>query len=234
MAVCVASATNEKFGLLTTLEKRFGFTSGELGIVVASYDVGHIIVLILMSVIGHKIHQPRMVGLGSLFCVISCILWVAPHIIFGKGDFLKPPDTAGEDTDIVLTNFTGSNATAYRTVEIQGVCLPSYNPNRTDGCENMVASNTIGSGRDEVQVWVSFVFLLLSQVILGAALAPFLTVALTYVDDNTDPQTSAACIGEKDANCNVVLIVVKFIFHSHFLLQHKPYFVYFRYNPCYW
>ena len=179
MAICIAIATNERFAQLTTLEKRFGFTSGELGIVISSYDAGHVLVLFIMSAIGHKIHQPRTIGVGAICGVISCILWLTPHIIYGGGDSMSLPSS--------FSNKTSAEST-------EGLCVLS--PNRTVGCEEFESRNTTSTGRDETQVWVSFSFFFLSQSFLGAALAPFLTIAITYVDDNTDPQTSASCVGK--------------------------------------
>lgn len=52
-------------GMLTTLEKRFGFSSEKSGWLLSLYDIGHTAAILLIGYIGSHYHLPRITGIGT-------------------------------------------------------------------------------------------------------------------------------------------------------------------------
>lgn len=173
-----------RFSLLTTLQKRFGFQTVMNGIIAASADVGHLVLLAFFSVFGHRVHKPRAIFAGAMLSVLGSLLWALPHFIYGPGP--KPvPSALNIDSD----NFTD----IIPPLSELGVCLS----NSTLGpgtCDLAIKNETSGVPEASNESVTALVLFILSQCVIGAGLAPFVTVGFTYIDDNTDPQTSSVCV----------------------------------------
>ena len=186
-----------RFSVLTTLERRFSFTTSHNGVIVSAYDMGHVVLLIVLSVFGAKIHRPRMCALGGFLSAISGLLWAAPHFIYGSG-IVGTSGPILDSTGSVNQTVTAADLGVALCTSSLGMTNGSLLPSIPSACPDIITSTgngTLvsdgGSGSAGTETIVSFVFLFLSQCLLGAGLAPFLTVAITYLDDNTDPATSA-------------------------------------------
>ena len=177
ITMLVATDTMLRYAVLTTLERRFGFLSYENGIIISSYDIGHVVFLVVLSFVGAKVHKPRFCALGGFFAAAAGVLWAMPHIIFGPGPKPLP----------IPSNVTESDVN-------KELCLSAFNMTR-DVCASV--NVTSAPSINPIETTISFWMLFISQCLLGAGLAPFLTVAITYIDDNTDPQTSALFVGNE-------------------------------------
>ena len=51
-ATFLATDAIVRYAVLTTLERRFGFTSVYNGVLVAAYDMGHVMALVVLSIVG--------------------------------------------------------------------------------------------------------------------------------------------------------------------------------------
>ena len=187
IATFLATDQMLRYACLTTLEKRFGFSSVMNGIIVSSYDMGHVVLLVILSYVGSRIHRPRMCAFGGFISSISGFLWALPHFIFGSG--VKSIDSG-----------SGLMSNATDVSPDYGLCMwqdPGPNGSYPSGFSCDVAVNsTEAVSSASTETWASFVILFCSQAMLGAGFAPFLTVAITYLDDNTDPATSAIGVCE--------------------------------------
>ncbi|KAK8733343.1 hypothetical protein OTU49_006594, partial [Cherax quadricarinatus] len=96
--------------VLSTIEKRFKFTSKETGTILAGNDVSQIILSILLGYYGNYGHRPRWVAMGVFFAALSGFLAALPHFIYGPGqEAIAAAAAAGAgplDTSILLGNLT--------------------------------------------------------------------------------------------------------------------------------
>ena len=178
ITLLIVTDTISHLAVLTTLERRFGFKTVDNGIIIAAYDIGHVVLLIGLSFAGNKIHRPRLCAVGGILAIVSGILWATPHFLYG----------AGEKSTLVSSSNSSETALLL-------CAFPMNTSLGSRGCsqpQNVTSLEPATNAETVVSFWILFA----SQCCLGAALAPFLTVAITYVDDNTDPQTSALCVGK--------------------------------------
>lgn len=64
---------------LSSIEKRFGLSSGASSAIIIAVDVSSLLCLFLLSVIAAKIHRPRWLSIGLFLCVAGSIIFVIPH-----------------------------------------------------------------------------------------------------------------------------------------------------------
>ncbi|CAJ0924656.1 unnamed protein product, partial [Mesorhabditis belari] len=145
-------------GVLTTLEKRFGFTSEKTGFLLSSYDLGHTIAILLAGYFGSKGHLPRITGAGVFLSGLSMLLLVLPAAIFQLSE-------SESEKDLKLERYSRNfkcNADRYESSE-------------TQNCED----------EHEEHLW-AFILLLIGQFFAGVFAAPFNTLAYVYIDNNVE------------------------------------------------
>lgn len=64
---------------ISTIEKRFNFSSTESGLILTSYDIGYLVMCIPLEIITRKFNIGRTLGTASLFISVSALMFVIPH-----------------------------------------------------------------------------------------------------------------------------------------------------------
>ncbi|KAK7884706.1 hypothetical protein WMY93_027829 [Mugilogobius chulae] len=87
--------------VITTLERRFGLSSSETGLIVSSYDIASCVGLPFVSYFGGNGHKPRWLGCGFIIMGLGAFIFALPH-------FTTPPYqvTAPEKSLLCLANST--------------------------------------------------------------------------------------------------------------------------------
>ncbi|XP_033209479.1 solute carrier organic anion transporter family member 4A1 isoform X2 [Belonocnema kinseyi] len=71
--------------VITTIERRFGLSSSQTGLIAGGYDVASFLLLIPVSFLGGRINasKPRYIGAGCLVLGLGTLLFAAPHYLAG-------------------------------------------------------------------------------------------------------------------------------------------------------
>ena len=168
-------------GTITTLEKRFQFTSAQLGVTATSFEVGHVGTVLFMGIFTK--HIPKWVGAAGLTVGVCGILTAIPHFIYGSG--MKNVDALTNDT---LTN----KSTGFSDLTI---CQTGFT-NRTDLCA-MEAVEHRDSGYT-----AAYILLVISSIFLGITLSPMITIGLTFIDDTVTKKKASLYLGNYDSLIN--------------------------------
>ncbi|GIY31412.1 solute carrier organic anion transporter family member 4A1 [Caerostris extrusa] len=70
-------------GVLTTLEKRFGFESQLSGIIFIADNISATLISFLVGYYGQKWHKPRIIAFGMVMVSISCVICTIPYFMYG-------------------------------------------------------------------------------------------------------------------------------------------------------
>ncbi|XP_054164676.1 solute carrier organic anion transporter family member 74D-like [Oppia nitens] len=73
---------------LTTLERRYAFSSLVMGIVLIADDVAGVIVRFPLGYFAHRFHRPRAIAIGQVLSGLGCWLAAVPYFIYGPGTHL--------------------------------------------------------------------------------------------------------------------------------------------------
>lgn len=66
--------------VITTIEKRYGFSSVFSGVLGGCLEFGSLVTTLFVSYFCAKSHIPRCIGIASLFCGIGALLYALPHL----------------------------------------------------------------------------------------------------------------------------------------------------------
>jgi MFS family permease len=71
---------------MSTVEKRYGIRSAQSGWIPSSYELTGIPIMVLVGVIGSRVHRPRCMALAGLVSALGALFYTLPHFIAGPHD----------------------------------------------------------------------------------------------------------------------------------------------------
>ncbi|CAG0884630.1 unnamed protein product [Darwinula stevensoni] len=149
---------------ISTVEKRFGIQSRNMGFIMAGNEVSQIIFSLILNFYGGRGHRPRWISCGMFAVSLSCLFMALPHFILGPG----------EDAKELLAQARKSLVGNFSQDELQSASLCSANGTRLDAsCE--------GNNNEAV---VAGVLIFSGFFVAGVGLSVFYTLGLTYFDDH--------------------------------------------------
>ncbi|XP_047468876.1 solute carrier organic anion transporter family member 74D-like [Penaeus chinensis] len=156
--------------VISTIEKRFKFTSKQTGILLSGNDISQVLLAIFLSYYGTFGHRPRWLGVGVMFTAASCFSAALPHLMYGPG----------QDA-IDLADATTFDASAL--VNSSVISQPKKE-------EELCHKREVDTCKEEGAAYLGPMFLMfLAQFFVGIAISIFFTVGVTYLDDNISKKT---------------------------------------------
>ncbi|XP_030830131.1 solute carrier organic anion transporter family member 4A1 [Strongylocentrotus purpuratus] len=162
------------FAVLTTLEKRFHFSSTESGSIASAYQFSAMFFTVFVGYIGEKGHKPVWVGVGTLALAVGSVLIALPHFL-AEPYHVMPLNQSGEDSLVC----PGVDNTSM----LQEKC------DSAGGVEEQ-SNDFIGL----------FIF---SMVLIGFGAGPVFTLGLTYMDENLQPKDFGLFLGIYNSFLNI-------------------------------
>ncbi|CAL1547279.1 unnamed protein product [Lymnaea stagnalis] len=155
---------------VTTLERQFGFTSQQTGLIMAANDIGFLLCVLFVSYSASRLHIPRSLGIATITFGISGIVCSVPHFIFKDQLNMDPTELTNETSSLFGDLCDVSNTTAL-------------------SCEhsNFAVSESIASG--------SLCIIVIGMMLQGFGKAPRASFVVTYVDDNTKRANTGIFVG---------------------------------------
>ncbi|XP_076068296.1 solute carrier organic anion transporter family member 74D-like isoform X2 [Oratosquilla oratoria] len=171
---CLGGLTQGMFftysvSVLSSIEKRFKFTSKITGSILAGNDISQALFSILVAYFGNYGHRPRWMAIGGFSAAISCFLAGSSHFLYGPGE--EAEFLANTAQDPTLTNVSSTLASAGS----EGLCHEPFH--QTCEVEDVA--------RADFEV-VPAVLLFVSQFMLGICISITYSIGYTYLDDNID------------------------------------------------
>ncbi|KAF4098359.1 solute carrier organic anion transporter family member 2B1 [Onychostoma macrolepis] len=155
-------------GSITTIEKRYGFSSQKSGLLAAFNEVGNTILIVFVSFFGSRVHRPRCIGIGAMIASVGVFLIALPHFISEKYDY----------TD--FNSNTKDNSS--------GLCK-SLNifleKESKQTCDQEKTDSHLGV----------YPVLLLGQLLLGIGGVPIQPFGISYIDDYAEKRNSPFYLG---------------------------------------
>ena len=145
--------------VLPSMEKRFGFSSRSMGIIMSVMDFGMMLMALITAHFGGRrgSHRPRYLFVGSVLCGISCIVLASPELFF-------PMDAAS----VVGRMMASANTTEH-------LCTPSSN------VTHIVNNSTVCELENEGNAG-ALIVMCVAEFFLGVGSTVLLILGLPYVD----------------------------------------------------
>ncbi|XP_067666199.1 solute carrier organic anion transporter family member 2A1-like [Haliotis asinina] len=170
---------------VTTLERQFGFTSSETGIIMASNDIGYMLVVVFIAHFAHRSHIPRFMSASVLLFGISGLICCLPHFLFGTE---KSPSEAPIQ-EYVLSNVTSQS-------RVNGLCSLA-NDTLMNFCEESDAPDKpeVMTSRPRDHAAAALGIIVIGMALQGVAKAPRNPFLITYVDGNVEKAKTGYYMG---------------------------------------
>ncbi|CAG5123500.1 unnamed protein product, partial [Candidula unifasciata] len=157
---------------VTTLERQFGFSSYQTGIIMAANDIGYLACVLFAAYLAPRTHIPRSLGIAVIIYGISGISCSLPHFLFGAS-VNKDPTT--DNSNSTESNFSKQAAVVGSLCDIFNI---SGDPCGIDTAKTV---KDTGATSDKT----SLIIIVIGMALQGFGKAPRSSFAITYVDDNT-------------------------------------------------
>ncbi|XP_041448356.1 solute carrier organic anion transporter family member 4A1 isoform X2 [Drosophila obscura] len=162
---------------ISTIERRFGLRSRQMGLVASGYDLASFACLVPVTYYGGRkgASKPRFIAIGLMVMGLGSLMFLLPN-------FLVAPYRA----TIAEANVCelGSSSSS-----------PNQNQNQTMqySCEVLNAGHGEREQYDSLTwtVWLFFG----AQLLHGAGAAPLFTLGVTYIDENVSKKMSSVYLG---------------------------------------
>ncbi|XP_060544905.1 solute carrier organic anion transporter family member 1C1-like [Pantherophis guttatus] len=155
--------------MMTQIERRFEISSSVVGLIDGSFEIGNLLVMVLVSYLGPRVHRPKVIATGCLIMTLGSFLSMIPHFIMGRYNYKSiTVSLANSSTSVSPVRHCGPH-------NFLGHFLFS-------GCEKMASS----------YLWV---FVLAGNLLRGIGEAPIMPLGMSYIDDFATEENSAFYIG---------------------------------------
>ncbi|KAM6436984.1 solute carrier organic anion transporter family member 1C1-like [Liasis olivaceus] len=156
------------------IERRFEISSSVVGLIDGSFEIGNLLVMVLVSYVGPKVHRPKVIAAGSLIMASGSFLSVMPHFLMGHYSY--------KSIAVSLANSSAS-ISACGSASPHHYALAESSRNSTAlGCEKMTSS----------YLWL---FVFAGNLLRGIGEAPIMPLGMSYIDDFATEENSAFYIG---------------------------------------
>ncbi|XP_033918863.1 solute carrier organic anion transporter family member 1C1 isoform X2 [Melopsittacus undulatus] len=159
---------------ITQIERRFDIPSSLVGVIDGSFEIGNLLIIILVSYFGAKLHRPRIIGAGCLIMSAGTFLIAMPQFFMGRYEYERFPSTINSTVSISPCLQDKS-----RTL-IPALEKPQAKMNA--GCEKEGGSS----------MWI---YVLVGNLLRGMGETPIQPLGIAYLDDYTVEENTALYIG---------------------------------------
>ncbi|XP_051471124.1 solute carrier organic anion transporter family member 1C1 isoform X2 [Apus apus] len=159
---------------ITQIERRFDIPSSLVGVIDGSFEIGNLLIIILVSYFGAKLHRPRIIGAGCLIMSAGTFLIAMPQFFMGRYRYETFPSTINSTVSISPC-LQGKSQTPLSTLEKSQAKINA-------GCEKEAGSS----------MWI---YVLLGNLLRGIGETPIQPLGITYIDDYAIGENAALYIG---------------------------------------
>ncbi|XP_025891343.1 solute carrier organic anion transporter family member 1C1-like isoform X2 [Nothoprocta perdicaria] len=160
------------------IERRFEISSSIVGIIDGSFEIGNLMVMLLVSYLGPKVHRPKLIAVGCLIMSLGAFLSVMPQFLMGRYNY--------ERITVTVDNSSTSLSACSPALPVDHPVLVVTETPREEvkhsGCEKTSSS----------YLWL---FVLMGNLLRGIGEAPVMPLGVSYIDDFSKEENSAFYIG---------------------------------------
>ncbi|KFV79664.1 Solute carrier organic anion transporter family member 1C1, partial [Struthio camelus australis] len=158
------------------IERRFEISSSIVGIIDGSFEIGNLMVMVLVSYLGPKVHRPKVIAVGCLIMSLGAFLSVMPQFLMGRYNY--------ERITVTVDNSTSLSA-----------CSPALSVDDTVSDATETPIEVKNSGCEKTSSSYLWLFVLMGNLLRGIGEAPVMPLGVSYIDDFSKEENSAFYIG---------------------------------------
>ncbi|NWT68330.1 SO1C1 protein, partial [Prunella himalayana] len=159
---------------ITQIERRFDIPSSLVGVIDGSFEIGNLLIIILVSYFGAKLHRPRIIGAGCLIMSAGTFLIAMPQFLMGRYRYERFPSTINSTVSL-------------------SPCLQDKSQTPLSALEKSQAKINAGCEKEAgSSMWI---YVLLGNLLRGIGETPIQPLGIAYIDDYAVEENAALYIG---------------------------------------
>lgn len=160
-------------GCITTIEKRFKFSSSKSGFLMSIGVIMYTIFVIFITHYGRK-NKPRTIAIGMFVSATGMLITALPHFIYGATDESQSPE---------YSSFT---SIAKKSLDVGFFSERDFSSKSSDTCDltEPPLSETKSPSCNNSDNTVAYILLLTGVALQQIGCTTFYTLGFSYVDDN--------------------------------------------------
>lgn len=165
LAIVQAAYGSYLVGNITTLEKRFLYTSQLTGLILIADNISQLAINPVIGYIGKRVNKAKLMSLGMIMISVSCIITGFPYLFYGTNHL----------GDILYDKFNRTSikndVTQYCKVSIGESCNKDSDSNYTT-------------------IWPAYIIIFMASFLNGIGNTVFYTLGIPYIDDNVSKKNA--------------------------------------------
>ncbi|CAB3400992.1 unnamed protein product [Caenorhabditis bovis] len=158
---------------ISSIERRFQFSTSHMGRVVQFYDFGYVLFCIPVSYFGGRHSKPAVLAAGLALMASGSMIFSAPHVLSDSYSTSQPNISSGTCS---IENFFSNETTAPEALAVTQCKLESHvSPSSNNN-------------------WYFRLFCL-AHFLHGIGATPLFTIGVSYLDENVGPALSSLFVG---------------------------------------
>ncbi|NWZ03975.1 SO1C1 protein, partial [Loxia curvirostra] len=159
---------------ITQIERRFDIPSSLVGVIDGSFEIGNLLIIILVSYFGAKLHRPRIIGAGCLIMSAGTFLIAMPQFFMGRYRYERFPSTINSTVSL-------------------SPCLQDKSQTPLSALEKSQAKINAGCEKEAgSSMWI---YVFLGNLLRGIGETPIQPLGIAYIDDYAVEENAALYIG---------------------------------------
>ena len=169
-----------KNSVVTTIEKRFEFSSMISGVLSGCLELGSLVTTLLVSYFCSRSHIPKAIAISSIFCAIGSLMYALPHLL--------------------SDSYTINNKVLNKTTEDLICQLQKGHQNNLDySALHQQSMKTFLEDKFKIDSscllnihnYTVFAIFIVANILIGSSSAPLYTLGTTYIDNHVTKDNSS-------------------------------------------
>lgn len=168
LGFCQGAYKSYMVGTMSTLERRFGFSTKSIALILVAESISPVFLDIPLGYIAGRFSRPKLLAFGMLFVSVSSVLVALPYALYGPATHLLAK-SADVFADAKKFEFCGES--------------PSY-----DSCSVVDVTGATDN--------LAFVIMFVASFVNGIGMSVLNVAGLSYMDDSVKKKNSPMYIGK--------------------------------------
>ncbi|XP_063405834.1 solute carrier organic anion transporter family member 3A1-like [Mytilus trossulus] len=172
---------------ITTLEKQFGFTSTQSGLLMSCNDIGYLAVTLFVSYFAEKVHPPRVLSFSTILFGAAGLICAIPYFM----SQMHSKTLLSKSSNLNRSNALRAGMAPGQLCRASSAFIQSNSAMNCSSNSNPPAS--IGVANDFTPVAMAIIAI--GMIIQGIGKSPRQAFVTTYIDNNVDKTKTAVYVG---------------------------------------
>ncbi|KAK3766324.1 hypothetical protein RRG08_044515 [Elysia crispata] len=182
---------------ITTLERQFGFSSTQTGLIMAANDVGFLVCVLFVSYSASNFHIPRSLGVAVTIFGLSGLVCCLPFFLFRSYIDAMVATVTDTGSGSLTSGAAGSDGPGQSVGMFGDLCLPNRTviqaPDSSAAAPIDPPDHVRGLPSHAVTASLAIIFV--GMMLQGFGKSPRYSFTVTYVDDNTGKTNTGFYMG---------------------------------------